>query len=287
MLTRTTIPVFIALSLSLIYACQRQSQPTEQPQPKELKLVCWNVLYGFNHGSQRQAGAAWIANQNPDVVALQELNGLDQESLLQLARKWGHEHAVILKENGFPVGLTSRLPIQVIEKRVKGFHHGYLHCKTNGIHFFVVHFWPEKDHEAAIVLEKARPLIKQSEQVIVAGDFNTNSRKDSQFLESRSKVTCRYAVVDSMEKEGFVDLVNKHDKQALFSCPSPVTIPRWSANLEELKSKRQRIDFVFADQTLAGHSTHGTIMVSEEIEKISDHYPVVVSFKLPKNHVDD
>ena len=63
----------------------------------------------------------WIKNQHADVVALQELNGQTNESFKDLAEGWGHDHAVLLKEEGFPVGLTSKMPVEVIEKRVEGF----------------------------------------------------------------------------------------------------------------------------------------------------------------------
>ncbi len=137
---------------------QKKSTTAKQ---KNFRVVCWNVLYGFNHHKSVKEGVQWLAKQQPDVVALQELNGNTAKSLAKLAKQWGHGYSAILKENGFPVGLTSKQPIEVIERRVKGFHHGYLHCKTSGVHFFVVHFWPGKDHEAAHVLKQIQPLHKQ------------------------------------------------------------------------------------------------------------------------------
>lgn len=250
-------------------------------QPDCLKVLNWNVLYGFNHGKSVQEGVRSIHGQAPDVVALQELNGNTSDSLKKKAVDWGHSHSVILKERGFPVGLTSNAPIEVIEKKVEGFHHGYLHCKTHGIHFFVVHFWPGKDHEADAIIKRIEPLLQNGESVIVLGDFNTHSRNDTSFLAERENVKPLYEVVDLFESKEFVDLTYKHDKQAKFSCPSPITIPKWSASLEVLKSKRQRIDFIFADSRLQKHSVSGTVLVSEELDKISDHYPVVAEFEFP------
>ncbi len=37
-----------------------------------LKIISWNVLYGFNHGRATRAGGHWIHAQNPDIVAFQE-----------------------------------------------------------------------------------------------------------------------------------------------------------------------------------------------------------------------
>ncbi len=252
-----------------------------EPAFAHFKVVNWNVLYGFNHGNSIDAGTQWIAGQSPDVVALQELNGNTSESLKELGQCWQHDHAVILKEKGFPVGLTSSQPIELIERGVDGFHHGFLHCKTHGIHFFVVHFWPTKGHEAVAITDKIKPLLADGQRVVVLGDFNTHSRKDETFLLTKKKVKPLFDVVDLFESIGLVDLVYKHDPEAKISCPSPITIPKWSADLEELESKRQRIDFILGDSAIAKFSTSGKIVITDEIENISDHYPVVVDFRLP------
>ena len=244
-----------------------------------LRILNWNVLYAFNHGKSVDAGVRWIRKCSPDVVALQELNGLTEASLKTLASRWGHDHAVILKEKGFPVGLTSRQPIDLIERQVEGFHHGYLHARTYGVDFFVVHFWPGKDHEARAVIDKIRPLLEDNRQVVLLGDFNNHSRRDADFLASRDKVETRYEVVDLFESIGMVDLVHVHQPEQKYSCPSPITIPRWSADLEEVASKRQRIDFVFADAKFSQMVDQAEIRISEPLAKISDHYPVVVEIQ--------
>ena len=264
---------WMVIAASLL-GCSAFAEVTET-----FKIVNWNVLYGFNHKKSVKQGANWIKKQAADVVALQELNGHNQVGFKELASEWGHDHAAILKKGGFPVGLTSNQPIEVIERRVKDFHHGYLHCKTHGIHFFVVHFWPGKYWEADWILDKTAPLIERGEKVIILGDFNGNSRKDEDFLIANATLRKRdYTFVDKVEAKGFVDIVHKHDPEAKISQPSSITIPRWTKDLKELKLKRYRIDFVFADNSFAEQSHSGTISLAREIEKISDHYPVIVEF---------
>ena len=264
---------WMVIAASLL-GCSAFAEVTET-----FKIVNWNVLYGFNHKKSVKQGANWIKKQAADVVALQELNGHNQAGFKELAAEWGHDHAAILKKGGFPVGLTSNQPIEVIERRVKDFHHGYLHCKTHGIHFFVVHFWPGKYWEADWILDKTAPLIERGEKVIILGDFNGNSRKDEDFLIANATLRKRdYTFVDKVEAKGFVDIVHKHDPEAKISQPSSITIPRWTKDLKELKLKRYRIDFVFADKSFAEQSHSGTISLAREIETISDHYPVIVEF---------
>jgi len=250
---------------------------------KVLKVVNWNVLYGFNHNKAINQGADWLNEQAPDVVAFQELNGISEKQLIEIARKWDHVDAAMNKETGFPVGLTSKQPIEVIERASKGYHHGFLHCKTYGIHFFVVHFWPGKFHEADLILDRIKPLLTKNEKVIILGDFNGCSRRDETFQAFVKMRTIDYTFVDKVEVQRFVDIIHKHDPEAKISCPSPITIPRWSKDIEELKMKQYRIDFVFADELLAKDSISGTISRSEVLDMISDHYPVVVEFNTPKH----
>ncbi len=241
---------------------------------QSLKVLSWNILDSFNYGKAIKRGIRWIKKQDADVLAIQE-SGNTTESLKKLAAQWGHDYSVNLKKNGCPVALTSKQPIEVIEKRVKGFHHGYLHCKTYGIHFFVVHFWPSKTYEAALVLDKIKPLLASGEKVIVLGDFNNRSRRDS-MLKSQGK---GFKITDAFEAGGFVDTTCKHGKNALYSFGSPVLIPRWAKTMEDVQAKRRRIDFIFANEALSRYSVSGTILHSNELDMMSDHYPVQVIFK--------
>lgn len=261
----------------VLFHCARADTNAEGAS---LKIISWNVLYGFNHQRSILEAGEWIKEQNPDIIAFQELNGFSESKLVELAKRWGHGFAVTHKEEGFPVGLASREPIRVMERRVKGFHHGFLHAQTQGIHFFVVHFWPGKFKEVDWILEKVCPLLQRGEQVIILGDFNGCSRKDEDFLLQHA--TAReidYTFVDRVESSGFVDIVHKHDPQAKISCPSPITIPRWSKDWDELREKRYRIDFIFANAGLAKRSDSGTIHLSPVLDALSDHYPVVVEFQ--------
>jgi exodeoxyribonuclease III len=267
--------------LIMVSACAASVNLRNAAETNTVKILNWNVLCGFNQHNSTEEASRWIESQAPDIIAFQELNGISEEDLGAYADKWSHPHAVTHKESGFPVGLTSRNPIEVIERKTEGFHHGFLHCKTYGIHFFVVHFWPGKYGEVDEILDRVSPLLEQNEKVIILGDFNGCSRKDEAFLIANATLREKdFTFTDKVEAREFVDIVHKHDPNATVSCPSPITIPRWSRDLQELKAKRYRIDFVFADRALAEASSSGTIWLGKNLDAISDHYPVVVEFDL-------
>jgi len=266
--------------LPLILACSLSAPGATQEAPARLRVVSWNVLYGFNHGRSVDEGVAWLNDQAPHVLALQELNGFTADKLAATAARYGHGHSALQKESGFAMGLTSTAPIEVLERRVDGFHHGYLHARTHGIEFFVVHFWPGKAHEVEHVLGRARARLAAGARVAILGDFNTHSARDATFLAGK-RAEPRFEELGSLEAAGFVDVVHRFDRRALVSCPSPITIPRWSKDLEEVDSKRQRIDFVLLDGELAHRARSATILRSETLDAISDHYPVVCELGPP------
>ena len=81
---------------------------------------------GFSNGADKDRIArftAWVKEQSPDVLALNELCGFTEAKLKELAAGYGHPYAAIVKENGYPVGLTSKTPIQVIDRKIDGYGH--------------------------------------------------------------------------------------------------------------------------------------------------------------------
>ncbi len=281
--------LFICIALFSTY--------TARAEP--LRVLTYNVLYGFNHGKAPEIGAKWIAEQKPDIVALQELNGFNQGSLEEIAKKWNHDHAIILKEKGFPVGLTANSEITVIEKRLDEMWHGYLHCKVKEMHIFVVHLSPSQHafrmKEAKLLCEKAKPLLDAGETVFFLGDFNCNSPLDQKWLDARPKAeeaidekTAKRragntdpdsAVMAQFLALGLIDLVHVKQPTEELERGTFATrlLPQYRTN-EQRKDKTWRIDFILADSALAKRCTSARIPRDKETDLISDHYPVKAEF---------
>jgi endonuclease/exonuclease/phosphatase family metal-dependent hydrolase len=279
-----------------------QSARTAGPADR-LTIMSYNVLYGFDKGKGLDAGTRWIAKQRPDVLALQELNGFTPAKLAEAARRWGHEHAVILKEDGFPVGLTSRFPIEVIERRVdrgadkvipNKFWHGYLHAKVAGVHYIVVHLSPSnyqvRRYEVAQLGPKIKALIAAGEHVVVLGDFNTHHPADRESLETRPDVRAGrakgpidlidgqidFTVMRAFMDTGLEDVCLKliEPSKRIGSIPSRLAE---RAPTPELQAKLfERIDYILMSPRLAARCASAAIPHDEVLNTVSDHYPVIV-----------
>ena len=234
------------------------SQACQGPPTETIEIINWNTYHFFDHRAELEEATTWIVEEGPDLVALQEVLHCDEPGLAEIALAWGHEHAVMHKEQGYPVALTSTAPIEVLERRVKGFHHGFLHARTHGIDVFVVHFWPSKPTEAVIIAEMAEAVVKAGRPVLVLGDFNGKIRCDEPYLlehgfgeEKDGEVVFDYRITDAFLDLGFVELVSEYSPDDLYTFGSPALIPRWAETMSEVEARRRRIDFVFASPDLA------------------------------------
>ncbi len=186
---------FLLSSVLLLWgsSCHLEERRAEAPEPNPsmapLKALSYNTYYVFAKGKEVEAATGWIKQQGPDVVALQELTNISEDRLTKLAAGWGHPHSALLKTSGFSVGLTSKLPIEVVDRMLDGLHHGSLHARLDGMHIFVVHLspfqWETRSSEADLLLAKIRPLLGQHEEVLVLGDFNALSPADRHLMDAR------------------------------------------------------------------------------------------------------
>ena len=312
-LTRTKRPAlgegrlrrgWTALALLLVgTSCQSMGSAESPPEPSErrLRVLAYNVYYVFDHGKEVEAGSAWIREQAPDLVALQELTNIAEERLEELAAGWGHEHAALLKTSGFSVGLTSAKEIVVVDRLLEGLHHGCLHAQVDGIHVFVVHLspfrWEVRRDEARLLLAHIEPLLEAGHEVLVLGDFNALSPSDRALLEAQPEVlekarasdakhdhvtNLRDGALDFSVMQAFLDaglqdpalpfLEARGDTRWTF------TTGIWTEEKTTPPDTGTRIDFILADPTLARAAQNAQVVRTGIVNRTSDHYPVLIDF---------
>jgi endonuclease/exonuclease/phosphatase family metal-dependent hydrolase len=264
-----------------------------------LRVMTYNTWVGFDRKATLAEATEWLESKDLDILALQELKGFSGERLQEAALGWGHGDAVIYKrKGGWPQGLTSRHPIELVEQIEPGSEaglRGTLYCRTAGYHVFVVHFNPRNYHhrrlEAEAVVKRVKPLLAAGERVIVLGDFNAHSRADRHELESRKALLkgwrakersnkdyhafgeggqLDYSVMEMFFQAGLVDP----------AVPSPGTFPTRVLAPDDgdtaHAAKLQRIDFILIDPLTAGEGTRTESPRDAVLDRISDHYPVLL-----------
>ena len=294
--------LFIAISISLFK--QNYARETENDS---LKIITYNIWNGHDWGkdtARHSRMVEWITEQQADVVALQELCGYTQEKLEQDAKAWGHDYAIILKEKGYPTGITSNQPIELKRKELEGFWHGLLQVHTYGIDFFVLHLSPAdyetRKREAASIRDYVNESIENGQDYILLGDFNALSPIDADILAGKPKLLERYRTGDQKQKKHKNLLLNEFDfsvissflglpsidlchafvdKEKRYSFPSTILSGLYMKE-QEVPFFRQRIDFILSSPKLAKKCIGANIFNGAVEDTISDHYPVVATFAL-------
>ena len=287
----------ILLSFYLLIACE-QKKDQSAVSDSTFRLITHNVWYGFTQVPERKKlWLQWMKEQAPDVVSLQELNEYTPDKLAEDAQYWGHPHSVLLKEDGFPTGITSRYPIEDILRYREGFHHGLIRARINGIYFYVIHLhpsnWETRGREVDLILENICELPPDA-KIILAGDFNTFSPVDSvfyaheglePFFQARDEQFTEknlqngrldYSVIQKLMDHGLVDVeYRERPGDYHFTGSFPTRVEK-----EGEDGDARRLDYVFVSKNLADQVTGAKIMVNDTTWILSDHLPVRVDFKL-------
>ena len=271
---------------------------------KSLKVMSYNIWNGFDWAKdedRHQKFIDWINSKKPDVLALQELCGYTQEKLASDAKKWGHDYAIILKEKGYPVGLTSNKPIVLKEKSLDGLWHGMLHAETWGFDFFVVHLSPSDRNfrykEGVIIGEKIQNI--KNKNYIVLGDFNAHSPYDGdqdKVDESHLKKVRAsdvknkkhnnllddqfdYSVISSFLSLPLIDVTPRFvSAKDRFTFPAEALVGT-SQTKESVVINRVRIDYILTSRGLGMNCSGVEVFNGEDTTLLSDHFPLMATFK--------
>ncbi|MEM8483994.1 MAG: endonuclease/exonuclease/phosphatase family protein [Bacteroidota bacterium] len=285
------------LFLAVITGCtSEQNENAAQDAGQEFRVITYNVWYGFTKAPDRKARwIQWMQHQQPDVVSLQELNEYTPEKLAEDAKLWGHQYSELLKEDGFPTGVTSKYPIEDIHRLREGFQHGLLRVKIEGMYFYIIHLhhgdWEVRNREIDLILADIQKLPVDA-RILLAGDFNTFSPDDSvyyahgrleAFFSERYKAfnepnlrdgMLDYGAVQKLLDQGFADLeVGMRPEDYTFTGSYPTLIEK-----EGEHGDQRRLDYVFANQVLADQVKQSYIVADDTTQTLSDHLPVVVDF---------
>ncbi len=293
----------LAFLMALVFQLTVSALAQAQEHTDNLKVISYNIWNGFDWGKdleRKEKMVQWVKTQKPDILALQELCGYTHEQLLEDAKKWGHNYAEILKTSGYPVGITSKYPIEVKERILENMHHGALHCKVADIDVMVIHFSPsdykKRQVESKIIREKLSALDENQEKYIVLGDFNSlspfdgdiykakllNAERESDASNGKNRNLIdgelEYGVIGSLLGYPLIDISQRFTSgwDERISFPTQVFEEEKG---EGRSDKSVRIDYILVSPYLASQCVNAKILNQEDTYYLSDHYPVMAEFK--------
>jgi len=286
----------VILTLSVLFLAFACIYPSSK---SDLKIISYNVLVGMESDStsNKKLFANWIDEQKPDIIAFQEMNEFTQKSFEEFARQYGHPYAVLLKEEGYPVALSSRYPIVNVSKVLDNMHHGFIQARVKDINIIVLHLSPHKykkrNEEIKVILETIRSYPPDQKWMIM-GDFNSVSPLDSKHysngilaksMESNDRnydyidnlidgKTLDFGVHQKILDSGMIDaLYQFHPGSYISTCDTK----RYTQNSKE--DYTSRIDFIYVSGNVKNDLLDCKVIKDNFTDYYSDHYPVVVEIK--------
>ena len=265
---------------------------------ENIKILSYNIYIGMSldKSEDKSDFIKWINTMSPDIVSLQEVNGFTQEKLEKTARKYGHPYAVLLKEEGYPVALTSKYPIVNVRKVIDNMHHGFIQAQILDFNIIVLHLSPHKYWKRSEEIDLILSTIKSTDsngKWIITGDFNTYSPLDSlayqdgllkeriKELENKYKShenlknnNIDYSTIQKVLDSGFYDAFKLKNSAYTFTIP---TLFLEHADLKNQATKR--IDYIFISKNLKKKLLNPTIIKDDFTNYKSDHYPVFIEIK--------
>ncbi len=270
-------------------------------QKKHMKFISYNILQGMRLDSLpgKPAFVSWAKQQDPDVMALQEVTGFSQAKLEKLAASYGHPYASLLTEGiKYPVAITSKYPIKGIRKITEGMDRGLIIAEVEGFHVAVLHLTPfdyrKRRSEVQVVLSAIQSA-EDSKQWVLMGDFNTVSPADSAnysdgrlvrgYLNYEKKYPpilkladgkIDYSVIQSILDCGFIDALKLKHTAFIKTVHPKAFEPKKGPDVSS------RIDFIFVSDDLK-HSVSSAAVIADAFTEVSsDHYPVSVKITTKK-----
>jgi len=285
--------------LALISLCSLAFSVRAQ-ESESLKIISYNIWNGFEKQQDRKDKFSdWMRKEQPDIVALQELVDFKQTDLAQLAKTYGHTYTVLLKEQGYPVGISSRYPIRLIKAQVDQFWHGMLHVKINSLDLIVTHLspfsWKYRLGEARQIVEYVKN--NRLDSCIIMGDLNAYSPLDAIWLETQSVLKTNlakwdqehpqygnmngnrfdYRVLSTFLAAGFDDCIGRYVFPEIKRASYPAaTLYNWKWGDSRLATVSERLDYILLSEPLASQVKQVEVYNGPALEGISDHYPVSV-----------
>lgn len=268
----------------------------------KIHVISYNIWNGFEKDTQRRTNFInWVKSQDPEIMAMTELCGFTEKELKELAASYGHPYVAIVKEEGYPVGISSKEPIEVVTKQLEGLWHGLLHVKTYDMDVIVTHLspfdWKFRLSEAEWITQYIRN--RELKDYMIMGDFNAYTPFDAEWVETHTVLKERMQKWDSEQKE----YRNMRDNQFDYSVLSKflsigmadicrlyvpaekrTTFPTaflygWKHDDERIPQIGERLDYILVSPSVLSRCTNASIHNTIETEGISDHYPVSVDIR--------
>ncbi|MFD1630415.1 endonuclease/exonuclease/phosphatase family protein [Pseudopedobacter beijingensis] len=260
---------------------------------QSFKIISYNILEGMkmDTSQKKQKFVEWLKHQNPDILAIQEANKFTEQSLSELAKSYGHPYAVLVKESGYPTALTSKYPIENIEKVNEGITHGFIAAQIKGINIVVLHLNPHDYQRRRNEIKQITDKISKKfdkKNLLVMGDFNSFTPLEKEVFDN-GVVLSNIKKAQQRSNGRHNNLINGEELD--FEVQQHLLDYDLVDVLKELEKKdpknayniipqTYRIDYIYCSKDMIKKVKSGLFIRDYFTKKYSDHLPIAIEIKL-------
>ena len=184
---------------------EQSVEESTEPEPLSLNIGSYNIAHGQFINYDMQPIADDILEKDLDIVGLQEVDinadrSQNIDSLVLLSQMTGYKYYAYYKtvdlatEGQYGVAILSKYPIVEtnrfdlpspgVEARVLGY--AKIDVEGTNVNFFVTHASFEKEEIRVSQFEYINTVLKDFDNFMIAGDFNTSNFEEYKKIENAS-----------------------------------------------------------------------------------------------------
>jgi len=234
--------------------------------------------------------------QKYDVLCLQEINGWQDDDFARLkdfADRAGYTTYQYGNSNSeYKLVTLTTLPVVSQTVHQEGFWHcvveTHVRLDDTELAIFNLHLDPWKEDPRVKEIEKVLAKVDPNKPTILTGDFNSVSRQDNYPPEFMAELQRRkiykfgqddldFRVTDRLASAGFVDVAAKLGHLDI-TAPTPYGQSETKEEVPVTADEAPaRIDYMFVSGNLMSLVQDLDVVKDASTDKISDHYPVVLT----------
>jgi len=249
---------------------------------QKLKIISYNILKGMMRDTTqgKEAFIEWVKTQNPDILAIQEANKFTQKSLEEMAHKFNHPYAILLREDNFPVAITSKYPIINVHRVIDNMAHGFITANIKGYNIIALHLSPgqylKRREEIEVILQTIASKPSQKKWIIM-GDFNSFSPLDKENYTNGKEILKMQekGKIDNLIDRKYIDY-NVQQKILDFGL---VDIVKKLSDTDRLP---RRIDYIYVSKDLVNNILRAEFLKDTFTKSHSDHIPIIMEIEEEK-----
>jgi len=253
-----------------------------------VKFLLYNIYEGCQEEDRFKLLLDFVKNEEADNVCLLELNKWDKNKIYRFCNYTNLNNYIFVNSNkGYHLGFFTKKKIIDAKAWHKEFNHAAAYVtishKKKTYKIIFTHLTPQgpgkRIHEVTKIIKYNKPIKKRT---LLLGDLNTLSPEDnyarSKLVEELKKKKVTKFGITKLDWKVMRELRKYFIDPFLPNKEVRYTVPT-KFNKDKNHCTKLRLDYVLVSKDLKNKISNQAIVINDQTDAISDHYPIVFTLK--------